>query len=366
MSLSNIDVAIIGLGSVADSHIRAYQELPDVRIVAVVDPRPDRTREVAERLGVPGFLSTEDLLRSVRPTIGCVLSTVASHRHITELLARAGVHVLCEKPISNVLEDAIAMREVCAAHGVQLMYGSSYRYLPAVNKAREMIAEGVIGRVRLIDERGVTGSGQANFVPMSSGHYPVGTPGGGGFGLFDHGIHLVDIFPWLLNSPIRRAMGRGNYTGRPMETEFAIVQHDCGAIGMLTYDESTVAAELPWEGLFSAGRSWIHNLGFAGHTGEWTPNASCIRIHGSKGALRLFHYANRLFLCLPGETREIEVAAGAAPEHFGRQLRCYIDALRVGQPAPLGPDVGIEALKIILAVYQSAATDRWADVHLSS
>lgn len=362
MNTSSVSVAVIGLGSVADSHITAYRALPDVKIVAVVDPRPDRTRQVAEKLGVPGFTSTADLLRQVKPTIGCVLSTVSTHRPITEMLADAGVHVLCEKPMANRVEDALAMAQACERSGVQFMYGSSYRFLPAVNRARALIAEGAIGKVRLIEERGVTGSGEKNFKPMPSGHYPEGQPGGGGFGLFDHGIHLLDIFPWLLDSPIRKVMGRGNYTGRPMEPEFAIFEHENGTIGSLTYDESTVPSELPWEGVFSHGRGWKDGIGFAGHTGEWAHAASVIRVHGTQGALRLFHYANRLFLCLLNEVREIEVPEPAAPEHFGRQLQSFIDALKQGKPAPLGTAIGVQALKALLAIYRSGETGSWQTV----
>jgi len=347
---------------VADAHIAAYLTLPEVKIVAVVDPRAERTRAIASKLGVPGFTDCASMLEQLHPVIGCVLSTVASHRPITEMLAAAGVHVLCEKPIANSVADALAMAHACARHPVEFMYGSSYRFLPAVSRARELIADGAIGKVRLVEERGVLGSGADNFTPMSSAHYPEGMPGGGGFGLVDHGVHLLDIFPWLINSPISRVLGRGNYTGGPMETEFAIAEHACGAIGMLTYDESSVSSDLPWEGVFSAGRNWKHGLGFAGDTGEWTPGASFLRVHGTQGALRIFHYANRLFLCLPGEVREIEVPAGAAPEHFGRQLRVFVQALKQGRPAPLGATVGVQALKALLAVYESAKSNSWTTV----
>lgn len=362
MNTPPVSVAVVGLGAVANSHIAAYRQLPEVKIAAVVDPRTERTREVAAQLGVPGFASCADMLRQVRPAIGCVLSTVASHRPNTELLAAAGTHVLCEKPIANQLEDALSMARTCERHSVQFMYGSSYRFLPAIVKARDLIASGVIGRVRLIEECGVTGKGADEFTPMSSEHYPEGTPGGGGFGLVDHGIHLLDIFPWLLDSPIRQALGRGNISGRSMETEYCLVRHECDAIGMLTYDESSVGSDLPWEGVFSRGLNWKHNLGFAGETGEWTQGASVIRVHGTHGALRIFYYANRLFLFLPDEAREISLPENAAPEHFGRQLRSFVEALRQNRPAPTGIGIGIQALKALLAVYRSAETDSWAAV----
>lgn len=359
---SPVRIAIIGLGNVAEGHIAAYRALPEVEIVAVVDPRPERTAEVAARLSVPGFTDCASMLAHLTPEIGCVLSTVASHRSLTELLAAAGVHVLCEKPMTTSLEDALAMAEACRRHGVEYMYGSSYRFLPAVQLARELIADGAIGKVLLLEERVVSGAGAERFVPMSSAHYPEGTPGGGGMGLVDHGIHLLDIFPLLTGSRIRRAMGRGNRTGQPMRTEFAMVEHECGAIGSLIYEEGTVGSDMPWEAIFSMGHSWKDGLGFAGDTGEWTPGAGSIRVHGTRGALRIFHYPNKLFLCEPSGVRELAVPAGAAPDHFGAQLLSFLDALRHSRPAPVSADAGIRAVKTLLAIYRSEQTGHWVDV----
>jgi predicted dehydrogenase len=302
------------------------------------------------------------MLRQIKPDIGCVLSTVASHRPNTELLAQAGVHVLCEKPMTNNLADALAMAAICERSGVQFMYGSSYRYLPSIQRARELIAEGVIGKVVLIEERGVTGGGVDRFKAMSSAHYPEGTPGGSGFGLVDHGIHLLDVFPWLLGSPIRRALGRGNHTGAPMGTEFAIVEHECGAVGWLVYDESTVTSDMPWEGLFANGLTWKDGRGFAGDPGEWLPEATSIRVHGTHGALRIYYYPNRMFLSLPSGVQEINLPPDAAPVHFGRQLATFVEALRESRPAPVGAAVGIRALKALLAIYRSAESRTWATV----
>jgi predicted dehydrogenase len=357
-----VPIAIIGLGMVAEGHISAYLELPDVKIVAVVDPRAERTRDVASKLGVPGFASCAEMLAQVRPALGVVLSTVASHRQITEQLANAGAHVLCEKPMTNNLDDALAMAQACQRNGVQFMYGSSYRFLPTVMRARELVASGEIGKVVLIEERGVTGAGVDKFTPMSNAHYPEGTPGGGGFGIVDHGIHLLDVFPWVLGSSIRRVFGRGNYTGSQMKTEFAILEHECGALGWLVYDEATVTSDMPWEGLFAKGQTWQHGIGFGGDPGQWIGEAGSIRVHGTKGALRIYHYPNRLFLSLPSGTREIQVPAEAAPTHFGRQLQTFVGALRRSEMAPVGAGVGIRALSALLAIYRSAESQHWETV----
>ena len=85
-------------------------------------------------------------------------------------------------------------------------------------------------------------------------------------------------------------------------------------------------------------------------------------MHGTKGALRIYYYANRLFLCLPSGTREVAVPATAAPTHFGRQLQTLVDALRQSQAAPVGAAIGIQALQALLAIYRSADLRRWESV----
>jgi predicted dehydrogenase len=359
MSQVQVSVAIIGLGAVAEAHIAAYQNLSIVKIVAVVDPRRERTAEVAQRLGAAGFASCEEMLQAIKPQVACVLSTVATHRIITEALARAGVHVLCEKPMTTNLEDAQAMQQICAQHNVQFMYGSSYRYLPAVRLARDLIAQGEIGTVLTMEEKCVGGKGLDQYKPMSEAHYPVGTPGGGAMGLVDHGIHLFDIFPWLINSPIRKVMGRGDRTGEPSATEFAVFEHLNGAISTVLYEERTFSSDMPWEGVFSMGRTWKDGLGFAGLPGEWTPGAGSLRIHGTRGALRVFHYPNKLFMSTAAGVREIAVPDSAAPVHFEHQLQAFLQAIKNREPSPVPVQVGIDAVKTLLAVYQSQQTQSW-------
>src|SRR5262249_36280405 len=152
----------------------------------------------------------EALLARGRPDIACILTPASTHRALTERCARAGSHILCEKPMAVTLDDALAMKSACEKNHVQFFYGSSYRYLPAVQKAKSLIAQGVIGTVRLIVEQVIGGEGPAAHHPLSAAHYPQGGPGGGGYGLVDHGIHMLDIFPWLCGSPVVSVFGQGD------------------------------------------------------------------------------------------------------------------------------------------------------------
>jgi UDP-N-acetyl-2-amino-2-deoxyglucuronate dehydrogenase len=352
-------IALIGLGNVAEAHLAAYAALRCVKVVAVVDPRPERRREIADRYQVRPFATCEEMLGEVRPDIACVLTPASTHRILTEQCASAGIHILCEKPIAVTMEDAYAMRLACEAAKVELFYGSSYRYLPAVYEAKRLVEQGVVGTVRLIIEQTIGGRGPAAHSPLSEVHYPHGGPGGGGYGLVDHGIHMLDIFPWLCRSRIQSVIGRGDRSGATARPEFALLSMENGALGVLLYDGSTWSSETPWEGMFSQSRQWLDGRGWAGVSGEWDPTAGSIRVYGTEGALRIFHYANKMFVNESGRVREHTLPAETAPWHFGRQLLDFCASLDRHETPESSIDDGIRALEALLAIYDSDSLGRW-------
>ena len=72
-------------------------------------------------------------------------------------------------------------------------------------------------------------------------------------GLVDHGVHMIDLFPWLTDSEIVSVMGRGNVSGETPATEFVYMTLANGAVGQLLYNDCTFDTDLPVEGIFSHG-----------------------------------------------------------------------------------------------------------------
>lgn len=359
---NRLRIVLVGLGGVSEPHLLAYRDLPSVEIIGVVEPRKARLQQICEIYAVRGFESADALLAQLRPDVACILTPAATHRRLTEQFAQAGVHVLCEKPIAVTLEDALAMSEACSRAAVRFFYGSSYRFLPAVRRARELILGGAIGEVRLLTEQLIGGTGSENYQPMSAAHYPEGGPGGGGHGLVDHGVHMLDIFPWLIDSPISSALGRGDRTGAPARPEFALLTMQNGAIGTLTYDGSTFPGELPWEGLFSEGRSWVDGRGWVGETGRWERGPGNIQVYGTRGSLRIFHYTNQLFLHCQGRHEQVPVAHAATPAHFGLQMEQFRADLRASRAAYTPIEDGIRALRVLHAIYDSERAGCWQPI----
>ncbi len=355
--MPRLRVGLIGLGAVAELHLEGYRGVEEIEVVAGAEPREERLREMARRWGITGYRHYREMLEEERLDIACVLTPPPFHREATESAAYRSIHVLCEKPLAVALDDARAMVGKCEEAGVKLCYGASYRFLPAWRKAKEMIDGGRLGRIRLMIETAVGGRGPEAFPDLGPEHYPRGGPGGGGAGLLDHGIHLVDAFAWLAGSRVQTVIGRGNASGKPPGTEFLTMTLENGASGHLIYDEATHPAQMPSEGIYSSGPSWSLD----GHRilpGEWDPQPSNASLHGDEGALRLFYYANKLFFFGKDRTEEIPLDGPAMPAHFGAQIRSFAGRLLRGEePEASGAD-GIAALRVVLAAYESFETKR--------
>jgi predicted dehydrogenase len=344
-------VGLIGLGEVGQIHLEAYAGSSLVEVVAIAELSSDRRSSVQVSNGIRLYESHIAMLREENLDIACVLTPAATHEQIACDCADAGIATLCEKPLAHSAQSAQNMADHFALRNIPLSYGSSYRHLPAILKAKEMISAGAIGSVTSVREHCVTGRGPSAQRPFPSGHYPEGGPGGSGMGLVDHGIHLLDILPWLIGAPVVSARGRGNRSGGPLQAEYAILQFATGAVGQLFYDDGTWPTTLPNEGLFSKGASW--DLDGPLPPGRWDSNPATIHVHGTDGALRIGYYANTLFYHNQSGVREIEIVGEPAPAHFRSQIEYFAaDLQNKRRPMP-GADDGIRALKILEAIYVS-------------
>jgi UDP-N-acetyl-2-amino-2-deoxyglucuronate dehydrogenase len=350
-------VGLIGLGEVAELHLEAYKKIKRIEVAAGVEPRKQRLEQVAKKWEIEGYTSLEEMLIGERLDIACVLTPPRAHREVTEKAAAHALHVLCEKPLAVTLAEADTMIEACKKYGVKLCYGASYRYLPACRKAKEIIDQGLLGHLSLLMECYVGGRGIGHWKDLGPGQYPEGGPGGGGMGLIDHGIHLVDLFLWYAGGGIEYVAGRGNYSGQDPKTEFLAMMFKGGAVGLLVYNEGTFSSDMPAEGLFSWGMRWDIQ-GDLRPGGIWDPHPGQIRVHGENGALRIYPYANKLFFFTGGKMDQVEVGGPAMPANFTFQMESFVDRLNQNQEPEVTGGDGRAALEVVLAGYESFETKK--------
>jgi predicted dehydrogenase len=349
--LSDIRVAVIGLGLVAEAHLNAFDLVDDARIVAVCDIRGEVAAKVASAHNAKAYSDYRLLLREEQIDLAMVLTPASTHLDVVRASAEAGAHIFCEKPIAVTVEDADEIVRICDEAGLKLFYGSCYRYLPAVSGAYELIRQGVIGDVQLMFEQGMGGRGLEDCSQLSFAHYPEGGPGGPAWGLMDHGVHLVDIFSWFADSEIIDVSGRGNISGGKPAAEMLTMRFANAAVGHLLYDAATFSTALPGEGMFSGGQGYRDDGGIS-EPGSWDASPVSISVYGSKGSLRIFYYANTLFLNTGEGPKQIALTGRAPFGHFATQLEACIDAISSDLAPPIGGRVGRSVLTTILKIYQ--------------
>lgn len=147
-----IRLAIIGAGSMAGEHVKNFQALDGVEVVAVCDLDGDRARAFADTHGIPeAYTDLEAML--ARDDIDAVsnVTSDAAHKATSLLAIAAGKHILCEKPLATNAADAEAMAVAAREAGVINMVNLSYRNAPAIHQARELIAAGALGRIMHVD-----------------------------------------------------------------------------------------------------------------------------------------------------------------------------------------------------------------------
>lgn len=139
-------VAIVGCGGLGNLHASCYAKIPGVTVVGVCDLDEGLANKLAERTGAAAYTSFDDMLEQSGCEVVSVTLPSFLHKPFAIRAAKAGKHVISEKPIALNLEDAEEMIRVCEEQGVRLFVGHVVRFFPEYVQLKQQIDRGAIGR----------------------------------------------------------------------------------------------------------------------------------------------------------------------------------------------------------------------------
>ena len=149
--MSLIRWGILGCGGIARSFAKGLLELPDARLVAVASSDADRAKTFAtEWKAEKAFGRYEDLAKCSEVDVVYIASTHPGHYPHAKLCLEGGRHVLCEKPITMNAAQARSLQKIAQKNQGFLMEAMWTRFIPAVLRLQEMLAQGVIGKVQML------------------------------------------------------------------------------------------------------------------------------------------------------------------------------------------------------------------------
>ncbi|MCW3768452.1 Gfo/Idh/MocA family oxidoreductase [Paenarthrobacter sp. PAE-2] len=235
----SLGVAVIGAGMAGKAHAAAYRTasalyspvLPQVRLVSIGDVNAEFGSVAARRFGYErNDASWQAIAEADDIDVVSVVIANPLHREVVEGLLAAGKHVLCEKPLSDTLEDARAMAgaaRAAEARGNLARIGFTFRRTPGIAYIRELIRNGVLGNILHFSGRYWTDYGFSTSAPMSWRYR--GGPGSGA--LADVGSHLTYVSEFLCGDikSIRGGRLATSINKRPLPLS-AVMGHDHVAV----------------------------------------------------------------------------------------------------------------------------------------
>jgi predicted dehydrogenase len=175
-------IGLIGAGVIGRDHLHTFRHLDGAKLVGVADPLVDRARELAELGSGEAYEDWHALIGQV--DLAWICTPPKLHEEQTLELARAGIHVFCEKPITLDVASADRMIDGCRGAGVHLMVGHVIRYYPETIEIKRLLDGGELGDPLFVFAHRLTQSSD-----LQRGRRDVST--WGGFSV-ESGIHEAD------------------------------------------------------------------------------------------------------------------------------------------------------------------------------
>ena len=213
MTTKNIRLLILGTGGMAGAHAGAFAKIDGVSLAAGVDMDPDRLAAFQKEYGIEhGFTSLDEAIAWGEFDAACNVTPDSVHYKTTLDLIAAGKHVLCEKPLATNQAHADEMAAAAQAAGVVNMVNLTYRNVPSLNKAHDLIEEGAIGDIRHFDasylQSWLTNDAWGDWSSESKWLWRLSTAHGSNGTLGDIGIHILDFATYIAGSDAANVSGR--------------------------------------------------------------------------------------------------------------------------------------------------------------
>ena len=335
--MEKLRVGVIGCGSIAQHrHLPEYQANKNVELVAVCDSNEERANQIAAKYEVEVYTNYEELLSSGTVDAVSVCTPNYLHAPISIAALNAGLHVLCEKPMSTSKQEAEAMIAAAKESGKKLMIAHNQRFVASHQRARQLIASGEIGKIYSFRTAFGHGGPEGWSVDgKESWFFEKDKAFVGAMG--DLGVHKTDLLRYVLGEEITEV---GSFVETSAK-DFADV--DDNAVCVLKTETGII-------GTLAA--SWAYV----------SKEDNSTIIYGEKAILRLEDDPNNSLVVqyVSGDVVNYQLGKIQSNDAGGQRtthvINHFVDAVMHNQEPPVPGEEGLKSLAVILAALQSNET----------
>ena len=353
-------IAVAGTGMIGGIHARSAR-LTGADLVAVAASTPERSAAAARELGAGRAATAEQLATAEDVDVLHVCTPNHMHGPLTRLALEHGKHVVCEKPVATTLAEAGQLAAAAAAAGRFVAVPFVYRYHPVVRHARELIAAGELGEVRLLHGSYL----QDWLLRAADTNWRVDPALGGRSRAFaDIGSHWCDLAAFVTGHRFSAALGAVDTTLPSRDGQTAVTTEDVAAV-LLRTDRGALANVVVSQ--VSPGRKnrlWLEVDGAEASVVFDQERPETLWVGQRDGARIVTRDPEQL---APAAAR-FAVVPGGHPQGyldcFDAFVRDVYDGVRAGELPAGTPRLadGVRAVAITEAVLDAAARGAWTDV----
>lgn len=323
----------IGAGQFASIQLDAWSQVAGVEIVGVVNRTLPRAFELAKRHGIPEVATDlESSLARLRPDFVDICTAVETHLALATAAIRAGVPVLCQKPMAPTLEESRELADLAGAAGVPVMINDNWRWQAWYREIKRLLESGVIGRPLgcLVALRTGDGAGpepyaqQPYFRTMER------------FLVFETGIHYLDTLRFLFGEVDRLSCLTRRLNPVIRGEDMAVITLEFASGLTAVWDGNRVAA-------FPVVRS---------------PFNGFMRLDGSEASLEVDCFG-AMTLTPRGRApvpHTYPIPAGYRGGSTVAAQRHFVECLRTGTPFETSASDYLKTMELVFAAYESAET----------
>ena len=327
-----MNIGIIGCGKIAQTrHIPEFFANENATLAGYYDFVYERAEDMARQYGGRAFRSVEELLAC--PDIDAVSVCTANNAHaeVTIAALRAGKHVLCEKPMATSMEECQAMVAEAKRTGKKLMIAQNQRYMNEHIKAKQLLTDGVIGKVLTFKTCFGHGGPDGWSIDKGTGNWFFDKSQSAFGASADLGIHKTDLIQFLLDSEVEDVksmvgtLDKCYADGQPVSVEdnaICLYRMKNGVIGSMT-------------------ASWTYYGG--------TDNSTYI--YGTKGVMKILDGTHSVTVCL----RNGEKMFYDLPKQTSSGvIDAFVDCLVNDTDSPVSGEQVLSAMRVMITSVEGA------------
>lgn len=334
---SRLKIGIVGIGTIADIHAQALQESGNSALYSVFSRSEDKARSLGKKHDVGWHTDWDRFISDPELDAVSVCTPSGNHLDYGERAARAGKHVIIEKPIEVTIDRAKRLVQVCEENGVALAVIYQSRFVPEISALKRKLDDKVIGKLFMGDARIKWFRGQDYY---DSGEWRGTIALDGGGVLINQAIHTIDLLQWFMGDVDSIYGNTGTITHERLEGEdnaVAVMKFKSGAFGVIQGSTSIQPAQ-----------------------------ARLIELHGENGSIRVD--GDDVKILKAGEDQVVlekkgtasgasSPLAGFSPDPHRFQFEAIAEAISRGVEPPVSGKDSLKSLAIVQAVYKSSKSN---------